>query len=203
MGLQEDLGELKKTWKRSSVWFKVLLIFSTFMTISSVASLSEVVFSWKGFILDGINFYRNSISLPLKDILKSITGIRLDSSFVDVVILTIIFMTTSLRYYWFVATKVLPVWKVIVIMCLVPVIFVIGFLSTAWYRIDWNSKKNVIYALESETIYLVLSVFLLFIIAQLVFFKPTKEEKFILFTPLIIAVVCVFLLGAINAGLSK
>ncbi len=68
MSLISDLKEAKSLWTKSSCTFRIGLVFSTFMATGSIASLSDVVFKWKGFILEGILFYRSWVSTPLKEL---------------------------------------------------------------------------------------------------------------------------------------
>ena len=45
---------------------RCVLVLAFFLTTSSLASLSETVFKWKGFILTGIEFYQEWIQGPIK-----------------------------------------------------------------------------------------------------------------------------------------
>ena len=65
MALVEDLQSVKKIWGDTGLGFRVILVISTFLASSSVASLADAVFHWKGFILTGIEYYRSLIVAPL------------------------------------------------------------------------------------------------------------------------------------------
>lgn len=65
MGIKGDLDEAKQLWKNSSWMMRLFVLLSVFVTTSSIASLSDIVFKWKGFILDGIQFYREYIAQPV------------------------------------------------------------------------------------------------------------------------------------------
>ncbi len=71
MGLKADVEEvLKANWKNSPWWYRLWLCVSAYLAISSIASFAETVIKWKGFILDGVLFYRHWIRSPLIDIMK-------------------------------------------------------------------------------------------------------------------------------------
>jgi hypothetical protein len=58
MALWGDISDIRELWKKSPPLVKALLGLLLFLSISSIASLSDDVFKWKGFILEGIGFYR-------------------------------------------------------------------------------------------------------------------------------------------------
>ncbi len=59
MPLQEDWNELKKTWSKLSHLGKIISVVSFVITCTSVASLADSIFEFRGFILTGIEFYRS------------------------------------------------------------------------------------------------------------------------------------------------
>lgn len=71
MGLKADVEEvIKANWRNSPWWYRVWLCVSAYLAISSIASFAESVVKWKGFILDGVLFYRHWIRSPLIEIIK-------------------------------------------------------------------------------------------------------------------------------------
>ena len=58
MGLFDDV---KNYWKSSPTWARLTWIVAAFLSSGSLASLSETVFQWKAFILDGVEYYRKII----------------------------------------------------------------------------------------------------------------------------------------------
>ena len=83
MGLKADLDEVTQHWKRSPWRVKIFLLVALFLSTSSLASLSDAVFKWKGFILDALIFYREHISQPLAEIFSGVLGHPLPPSFFD------------------------------------------------------------------------------------------------------------------------
>ncbi len=65
MDLRKELRELSGLYESVGPINKLLLVISFFLSISSIASLSETVFKWKGFILDGIQFYQAFLASPI------------------------------------------------------------------------------------------------------------------------------------------
>jgi hypothetical protein len=70
MGLRGDLHEVTSVWKHSSWRVKAYLALSAFLASGSIASLSDTVFRWKGFIRDALSFYQTYISDQLLRLLK-------------------------------------------------------------------------------------------------------------------------------------
>jgi len=65
MGLKGDFEELVSSYKNVSLPSRLLLIVSFFMSISSIASLADTIFKWKGFIADLLLFYRDFVVNPI------------------------------------------------------------------------------------------------------------------------------------------
>jgi hypothetical protein len=63
--------------------------------------LSEAVFKWKGFILEGVNFYRNFLVNPLALYAKKYFDISLNADFIDTVAVFGSFWIATLRAYLF------------------------------------------------------------------------------------------------------
>ncbi len=96
MALFSDLKELKQEWKESSPAKKGLIILVLFLTTSSLTSLSDTVFKWKGFILEGMEFYRASISSPLLE-LFSYMNLKLTEQLADFLIVYSLSVSGFLR----------------------------------------------------------------------------------------------------------
>ena len=99
MGLIGDINEIKKEWKKSSLGIKIIIVLSSFFVFSSITSLSDVIFSWKGFILDGIEFYKSIITHPLKKLLEKI-NLFYQKPFIDYIIICIILYSSLGRWLW-------------------------------------------------------------------------------------------------------
>jgi hypothetical protein len=96
MGLRSDLQELADSWKNRSWSMKLVFGLSLFMTSASIASLSEAVFRWKGFILDALKFYREHISTPLHE-LFAFLPMRAPTDTADCFVLAVLLLTWSIR----------------------------------------------------------------------------------------------------------
>ncbi len=70
MSLYEDIREGKELWKKASWTTRGLIIVSVFLATSSVTSLADAVFEWKGFILQGVTFYREWFRDPIVEFLS-------------------------------------------------------------------------------------------------------------------------------------
>lgn len=65
MGLKSDFDEVLEAWPKYPWILRFWLIISAFTASGAIASLSETVFKWKGFLLDAVVFYRSFLSKPL------------------------------------------------------------------------------------------------------------------------------------------
>jgi hypothetical protein len=99
MGLKADVEEVLVAWRKATWPLRLWLFLSLLVASGSVASLSETVFRWKGFLLDGLLFYRTYIAAPLQEALGYLLPVSLPPTFADVVtlasILTLGMMRTS------------------------------------------------------------------------------------------------------------
>ena len=97
MGLKADINEVLIVWARAPWRVRVYLVLSLILASTSIASLSETVFKWKGFLLDGINLYRSLISDPVKVSIKSLLNYSLSQSTFDLAVLAILLAAASFR----------------------------------------------------------------------------------------------------------
>ncbi|MDP3110456.1 hypothetical protein [Hydrogenophaga sp.] len=87
MGLKADIEEVTQHWNRSPWRVKTFYVITLFLSTSSLASLSEAVIKWKGFVLDALMFYRQWISNPTAEQLARIFGREMPPGFVDSAVL--------------------------------------------------------------------------------------------------------------------
>ncbi len=66
MGLKSDIDEVMANLDKLPPLQKVWHAFSGFLSVSAIASLSEDVAKWKGFIKVAIEFYQSWIANPIK-----------------------------------------------------------------------------------------------------------------------------------------
>ena len=109
MSIVDDIKGVKSLWSGASLPFKGLIVVSTFFAVSSITSLSDVIFEWKGFILDGIEFYRGLIVRPLQEFAAQF-GLSYARQAVDFFILFCIVSSGWLRFR--VATAIGRQWNI-------------------------------------------------------------------------------------------
>lgn len=94
---KETLSEtVKEFWKSQRFEARVILFFSVFFSASSIASLSETIFKWKGFILDGVEFYKNTLH-PVLQHLAKLFSIHLSATEVDILVVWFMFQLGLFR----------------------------------------------------------------------------------------------------------
>ena len=99
MGLKSDFEEVSADWQKTPWRLKLWLILSLFLASGSIASLSETVAKWKGFILDAVNFYRGWFSEPLHDLLAQALRVSLPNGTSDALIVTTFLVSAGSRLY--------------------------------------------------------------------------------------------------------
>ncbi|WP_397471938.1 hypothetical protein [Rheinheimera sp.] len=57
--ISKEVEEFQKAFKEGGLLTRLFLVLGFFFSISSLTSLSSVIVDWKGFILEGINFYQH------------------------------------------------------------------------------------------------------------------------------------------------
>ena len=67
MGFKSDYEEMTSSFEKMGGLGKLFIGVSFFITVSSVTSLSEVVFKWKGFILEALKSYQKYFVETLKE----------------------------------------------------------------------------------------------------------------------------------------
>lgn len=97
MGLKADIEEVTQFWGRSPWRVKVFLSLSFFLSTSSIASLSEAVFKWKGFFLDALAFYRLYVSGPVGLQVQHLLSYPLPPTFIDHSIILALFFSSMIR----------------------------------------------------------------------------------------------------------
>lgn len=100
MGLKGDLDEVVIVWNKSPWRVKAYLAISAFLASGSIASLSDTVFRWKGFISDALLFYQTYISDQLFRLLQiGFPGVPQGAS--DLMILSALYVGANLRIAYF------------------------------------------------------------------------------------------------------
>ncbi len=98
MGLKGDLHEVATVWKRSSWRIKTGLVFSLFLASGSIASLSDTVFRWKGFVRDALSFYQAYVSDQLLYVLQFVFAtVDVPTGVSHLMILSVLYLGANLR----------------------------------------------------------------------------------------------------------
>lgn len=90
-------NRIKSYWSNQPVIAKFFLVISSFVSASSLASLSETIFKWKGFVLDAVEGYR-SIVQPIRDMLISSFDVSITQGQIDSVVIFGLFYFGHLRF---------------------------------------------------------------------------------------------------------
>lgn len=86
MGIKSDLEEYRALWNRGGWGTRgadVVQIAQIVIAVGSLATLSNAIFQFRGFMRDGIQLYEEFIRHPLMILLSSIFNIRLNSLHFD------------------------------------------------------------------------------------------------------------------------
>ena len=97
MGFKGDIDEVERAWQSASWRTRIVLLLSLFIASGSVASISETVAKWKGFILDGIALYRTLVSEPLAAMFSLLAEIQISAWFADVISLAALILSAMVR----------------------------------------------------------------------------------------------------------
>ena len=192
MGIKSDWEEARKLWASSTILMKLLILISLFITTSSIASLSETVFKWKSFILDGVTFYHRCMVDPTAQPLSSA---GLQYSRVDV---NVLFLVSLYAGSYFRAIGITELWSDFKSKPISEGAVYLCFLSV--YIWPGITKGNGV----SYSILAVYSIALIYSFVIVVRGKRDDPETFLkfIFIPLF-SISLVLLLGAISSGLSK
>lgn len=97
MGLKGDIDEALSAWKGASKLFKAWIILSAFIASGSIASLSETIVQWKGFILTMIEFYANNFRGPIQEIFQKLLAFNVSKTLSDIIVLNALLIATNIR----------------------------------------------------------------------------------------------------------
>jgi hypothetical protein len=97
MGLKGDVEEVVLKWREAPWWLRVWLGLSGFLAVSSIASMAESVAKWKGFFKDALEFYRATITVPLRSLLQSL-GIDIVPIRADLAVIGIVAAASLIRH---------------------------------------------------------------------------------------------------------
>lgn len=187
MGILSELEEIKSIWSRSSAPVRTILAVSAFFTVTSVTSLSDAIFHWKGFILNGVTFYREWFSGPIREVALDL-GIVLVPEAIDIVIVYAI---------WFIA---------IIRKNIVGGAKRYAFFLTIYYSLILALLIHAASGeLEGSGVLSIIScvILVLYFLYPRLYRSFTPQQKFAYYFPMMVSVAVILVLGAINAGLQR
>jgi len=193
VSIKQDIEDAKELWKGSSLITKCIIIISLALTTSAVTSLSDVIFKWKGFILDGVNAYRSLVTEPIISFLDRF-GLSFSFANVDYLILIGIFVSGCVRVnighdgepgvLGKIMLNVSPKIERIILI----ILFLVSGAAIYLFTIFFGATNG----------------FLLWMIGVAIFSAFLARGLFFNYMgPIIFAVIVVLLLGAINSGLIR
>lgn len=204
MSIFSDFNDLKEEWKTQSIVVKTIAILSFFFTISSLSSLSETIFQWKGFILDGIEFYHKYISSPIREVFRFI-GIRLSKSTIDVLISFNLFAIPIIRYFLKSLRKDEEAKSFGEKAALGSISLILFFYLIVIVLILFLTSDKVITSLPWITNYytILYLIFGVVLITLELFNKRNKSVFLRIYTPVILGIFVILVLAAVNSGLIR
>ncbi|WP_233884918.1 hypothetical protein [Paraburkholderia flagellata] len=97
MGLKGDVDEVVSVWRKASWPLRAWLLLSGFLAVSSIASLAEDIKNWKGFLKNGIEFYRALIVMPLRIYVLPLLGLHVPRATIDITIFYLFALASLIR----------------------------------------------------------------------------------------------------------
>ncbi len=188
MSIKDDFNEAIELWENATLLSKLILSISLFLTFSSVTSLSDSIFEWKGFIRDGVEFYRFWLVSPLANIARKL-AINWSPSDIDFLViqgmLIVSMMRVTLYGFQIGYLKQLKVWVV-----LGSVLVIASFIGISVFL--GVKEKGNLWIPSCGMVFVYFAMFLLL----------NGRERVVFGYPVLLVVVIVLMLGAINAGLN-
>ena len=186
MGITNDLKEYVDLWHNSSSKKgKIISVVFVIYLLAPLASLSDYIFKWKGFVLDGVNFYREEIIHPIWLFVKTHLNFDLAVEFYDLFFIYILTIGLHIK----VANLGL--------MGALPRIFIHGIIFS--YMLSAATEIEVI----PYDFWLIFALIFLspFLGAKLTGY--TYSEAFIPYVPILTGCFLICVLAAINIGLHR
>ncbi|OEK06359.1 hypothetical protein [Roseivirga misakiensis] len=202
-----DIKEYKEAWKTAPVFLKGLIIVMFFLSVSSITSLADEVFKWRGFIRDGIDFYHNTLTVPIIDFLKRYNIVFYKIG-IDMITLILLFHSAGLRaiYVAFKKGRDFDLFsKVIFSVLVLYTLYQTGETIMVWHNSGENLENKAFEEIKSVSLYLFMML-ALFSIACIILIPRVENRKAVLISlwvPVLIPVLIVLVLAAINSGLTK
>ncbi|MFB5143008.1 heme transporter CcmC [Vibrio diabolicus] len=96
MDLGKEIEEFKLAFKNGNALTRVITVMGFIITASSLAELSSKIVAWKGFILDGLNFYHSVFVEPVAYI-ATFVGLEYSETEIHVATISSICIAVGMR----------------------------------------------------------------------------------------------------------
>lgn len=201
MGLLGDFKEYKESFSKSPTLVKAIIIIAFFMSISSFTSLADQIFQWRGFILDGVQFYRNYVTDPVRNLLSSIS-IHYTSTAIDLLIIMGLFTSACIRAA--IVIKRIPSYTIHLPDIITLVGNIVSFLA-AFYFFEGLDITGFLFQYGFFYSFLLIMVSLVLSLSG--GWKNHNKERIRLvismWLPIVVSIGFVLILAAINEGLTR
>lgn len=188
MGLKADVEEVAKAWRVAPWRVRVFYGLSVFLASGAVASLSETVAKWKGFLLDSVNFYQKHVGSPLDYFIRDVLLLPLPVGVSDAVVLLTLLAGANTRLMMYRGAGQRT--RLAAIAFLLAPILLIGWLAL-WKGSSLSGREMVI-ALSGLTGY-----------ASARYWLIGGATRLLWFASILAPFMLVGFAAAINSGLSK
>jgi hypothetical protein len=189
MGLKADIEEVTNIWHQAPWRVKLFLGLSFFLSTSSIASLSETIFKWQGFVLDALNFYRKFISQPASEAVQKLLDHPLPSEALDCSVMLTMFFAGMARVAIFRPKSKAA--KVVDLATFLACYLVMIYLFFNPTKHDQTTPAN------PNSVWIIYPAFLVWFY---LFLKGA--ERILAISYMLAPVVAVAVLGAVSSGLS-
>jgi len=198
MALKDEIEQWRELWKDGSVGTKAIIVFSLFFTTSSITSLADYVFGWKGFILDGVEFYRTCITAPFSK-LGELIGLRWSRPEVDTMIVFALMALGQMRANFTFTSRIgKQAWIVSHSIMFIGLSITLGMIPQ-----DRESTKDYVFLAHLLTVIFLVGYLFAGVMAYRHMPPPRRLKlRLLYFGPGVFACAVVLLLGAVNVGIS-
>ena len=183
MDFYKEAADLRKMWVERSFIGKAILLFSFAMSIMSVGSLASNVFEFKGFLLNGIDFY-TKVTAPLREYISDFFNINVPITMQDSIVLFIIIFGGVIRFDaqefnrdgWLWVIGLLVYYFILVILGMLGIqcgleptllIFSVSLLMPTIYALTCNKKFKISPKERLLTLYIIGIYFTVAVIAAI------------------------------------
>jgi len=194
MGLLADLEELGSAWKKCS-WLGKLLIAGVifFFTLAPLASLSDTVFKWKGFVLEALLFYREYVSSSIIYCLDYV-GIKMPAFMIDLFVIQLLTASGLVRKN-FAQERKHVAWRLIRLEAMIMVPLII--FASAY-------KEAIELSVTDEMVGSIVVIALILFFAPLLFSKGWSRSAYISYCgPVFLSLLVLGVTAAIQSGITR